>query len=319
MGGIIFRWEEASEVPAVIEEQAALIDCYSGESDSDPSQLQTVRSSEMRNLLKFCIVLMAGALIIPFQASGQDSPQADRASNSLYNKLGDTGSGGTAPRRDLTGFWAGLVEPKLSEVSPYTPWGQEQARLHKSTGDFSVADSNDPAQSCDPLGFPRNMLFMTRGIAFAQMPGRVLELFQYDRLWREIWTDERKLPKNVGGDTADAPDPRWYGYSKGSWEDDYTFVVDTVGIDERSWLDNDGHPHSGDLRVQERYKRVDHNNLQVTITIDDPKTYTKPFVITQANFKWIPQQDFEEQLCVPSEQAEYLKVIGDPAAHGKGQ
>jgi hypothetical protein len=103
----------------------------------------------MRNLLKVCIVTVAGVLIIPYQALGQASPQADRASNSLYNKLGNTGSGGPAPHRDLTGFWAGLVEPKLNEVSPFTPWGQEQARLHKSTGDFSVADSNDPAQGCD--------------------------------------------------------------------------------------------------------------------------------------------------------------------------
>jgi hypothetical protein len=271
----------------------------------------------MRNLFKVCLVILAGAFVVPWQVCGQNSPQADRGSNSLYNKLGDTGTGGPAPRRDLSGFWAGLVEPKLSALPPLTSWGQEQFQLHKSTGEVSVAESNDPVKGCDPLGFPRNMLFMTRGIAFAQMSGRVLELFQYDRLWREIWTDGRELPKNVGGSSADAPDPRWYGYSIGHWEDDYTFIVDTAGIDERSWLDNDGHPHSGDLRVQERYTRLDHNNLEVSITIDDPKTYTKPFVITKANFKWIPQQDFEEQLCVPSEQADYLKLIGEPAALSK--
>ena len=232
----------------------------------------------------------------------------------LYEKLGDTGAGGQAPKRDLAGFWAGRVAAKLNDVSPLTAWGKQQFSLHKPTWDNPVADSNDPAKGCDPLGFPRNMLFMTRGIAFAQMPGRVIELFQFNRVWREIWTDGRPLPKNVGGNAPDAPDARWYGYSVGRWEDDYNFIVDTVGTDERSWLDNAGDPHSAELHVQERYTRVNHNSLDVTITIDDPKTYTKPFVITKGQFTWIPQQEFEEQLCVPSEEAEYQKLIANPAA-----
>ena len=276
----------------------------------------------MRKLFSTCFVSFGVALLISFHAfaQNQNSPKPNYGGpESLYEKLGDTGTGGPAPRRELTGFWAGLVAAKLNEVPPFTPWGEEQFRLHKPTWDTPVADSNDPAKGCDPMGFPRNMLFMTRGIAFTQMPGRVIELFQFNRVWRDIWTDGRPLPKNVGGDAADAADPRWYGYSVGHWQDDYTFVVDTVGSDERSWLDNAGHPHSVGLRVQERYTRVNHNSLEVTITIDDPKTYTKPFVITKGKFTWIPQQDFEEQLCVPSEEAEYLRLIGNPAAHGKPQ
>ena len=269
----------------------------------------------MRNLLKVCVVSLAGALLVSPHVLAQTSPKPNRGgADTLYDKLGDTGSGGAAPRRDLTGFWAGQVAAKLNEVAPLTPWGREQFHLHKNNSQFPVSESNDPIKGCDPLGFPRNMLFMTRGIAFAQMPGRMLELFQFNRVWREIWTDGRQLPKDVGGNSADAPDPRWYGYSVGHWEGDYTFVVDTVGSDERSWLDNVGHPHSIDLRVQERYTRVNHNTLEVTITINDPKTYTKPFVITKSSFKWIPRQDYEEQLCVPSEEAEYLKLIGAPAA-----
>ena len=235
----------------------------------------------------------------------------------MYEKLGDTGSGGPAPRRDLTGFWAGRVAAKLNPVPAMTPWGQEQFRLHKTNGEYPVADSNDPIKGCDPLGFPRNMLFMTRGIVFTTMPGKMIEMSEYNRIWREIWTDGRELPKNVGGRSADAPDPRWYGYSVGHWEDDYTFVVNTVGSDERTWLDNAGHPHSIELRVEERYTRVNHNQLEVTIKIDDPKAYTQPFVITKSSFTWIPEQDFEEELCVPSEQAEYLKLVAEPAAHSK--
>ncbi len=82
---------------------------------------------------------------------------------------------------------------------------------------------------CDPLGFPRNMVFELRGIAFATMPDRILVLNQYQRAWREIWMDGRELPKNVGGTAKDAPDPRYYGYSAGHWEGDNTLVVETTG------------------------------------------------------------------------------------------
>jgi hypothetical protein len=271
----------------------------------------------MRNPQLSCAIGLAGALLVSSFAFAQNSPKPNYGGpEDLYEKLGDNGAGGAAPHRELTGFWAGRVAARLNPVAPMTPWGLEQFHLHKTTGDYPVAESNDPLKACDPLGFPRSMLFMTRGIAFTQMPGRVIEMFQFNRVWREIWTDGRPLPKDVGGRSAEAPDPRWYGYSVGHWENDYNFVVDTVGSDARSWLDNAGHPHSPELRVQERYTRVDHNNLDVTITIDDPKTYTKPFVITKGSFKWIPQQEFEEQFCVPSEEADYQKLIGEPAAHG---
>jgi len=93
------------------------------------------------------------------------------------------------------------------------------------------------------------------------------------------------------------------------WENDYTFVVETTGTDERTWLANVGHPHSVGMHVTEHYKRRDHNDLQVEVKIDDPKTYTKPFIITTANFKWIPKQDFEEQICIGSDELDYLKIL----------
>jgi hypothetical protein len=195
-----------------------------------------------------------------------------------------------------------------------TPWGQEQFRTRKNHSDYSEAESNDPMKFCDPLGFPRDMLYQTRGLGFFQMPDRMIQLSQFNRVWREIWTDGRELPKDVGGTSADAADPRWYGYSVGHWDGDYTFVVDSLGSDERSWLDQAGHPHSIDMRVQERYTRLDHNTLEVTITIDDPKTYTKPFTITRSQFKWIPNQQVREELCVPSVMADYLKTIAEPAS-----
>jgi hypothetical protein len=90
-------------------------------------------------------------------------------------------------------------------------------------------------------------------------------------------------------------------------------VVETTGSDDRSWVDRRGYPHSVDMRAVERYTRVDHNTLELTLTIDDPKIYTKPFVAATNRFKWIPNQEDEEQMCVPSEAIEYMKVIGVPA------
>jgi len=83
--------------------------------------------------------------------------------------------------------------------------------------------------------------------------------------------DGREFP------SQDISEPRWYGYSIGKWEDDTTFVVQTVGLDARTWIDNVGRPHSSDLRVEERFHRVNHDLLELTLTIIDPTMYTKPW------------------------------------------
>ncbi len=277
----------------------------------------------MRDVANGCVIGLAGVLFLSSCAWSQNrrDNQPIRADDgkTLYDKASSTGSGGPAPRQDLTGFWAGLISVKLNPVPPMTLRGEEQFRSHKNHSQYSEAESNDPMKYCDPMGFPRDILYDNRGFAFAPMPGKILQAFQFNRVWREIWTDGRELPKNVGGRSADAADPRWYGYSVGHWEGDYTFVVDTVGSEERTWLDSVGHPHSVEMRVQERYTRVDHNTLEMTMTIDDPKTYTKPFVITNARFRWLVNQDLVEEICVPSLMQEYLKIIADPAGEVPGK
>jgi len=222
---------------------------------------------------------------------------------------------GPAPKQDLSGEWGGpLSAAKVDPVPPMTAWGQERFAANKSNQKINVADSNDPLDTCDPLGFPRNALWESRGIAFAKMPDKVVELFQYEKVWREIWTDGRALPKNVDSALPDSQDSRYYGYSVGHWDGDYTFVVDTVGLDDSTWLDNAGHPHSGDLHVNERYTRMDQRTLEMTVTLDDPRVYTRPWMAGQSIYKWIPQQQFDEQLCVPSHMQDYLKLIAKPAS-----
>ena len=261
------------------------------------------------------MVNLAAVLAFSTVAAAQTNPGAPADAggyrNTVFDKL-NIGPGGPAPRRELTGVWAGPIGGRQGEEPSFTALGKQLASMNKSEAKFRVSGTNDPfVRTCDPLGFPRNMIFETRGIAFAAMADRVVLLSQYQRVWREIWTDGRALPKNIG--QAGAPDARYYGHSVGRWEGDNTFIVDTTGIDESTWLNNSGYPHTSDARIQERYTRVNHNNLELTVTVDDPKLYTKPFLLATNNFKWIPDQQFDEQLCIPSQVIEYLRLVGDPA------
>ena len=280
----------------------------------------------MRSLIVGIFVALLGAAAFSPVAMGQasrgeagsvpaGSVQADGGAlnNTLYNKLEkDPSTGGPAPKRDLNGVWAGPLNAVASEeIPPMTALGKHRFSLNKPEATFGTAGGNDPLKTCDPLGLPRNLVFETRGIAFATMPDKVVVLHQYQKIWRDIWTDGRELPKNV--DAKGGPESRWYGYSVGHWDGDYTFVIDSTGSDDRSWLDTAGHPHSVDARVQERYTRVDHNHLSVTVTVDDPKMYTKPFTLAALKFRWIPNQETEEQLCVPSEALAYSDIIAIPA------
>src|SRR5260370_4769548 len=274
----------------------------------------------MRNNLRSSIITLSGILLFGSFAAAQSKQQTEpppplrEGSASILDKLAAEGTGGAAPKRDWTVFGVARGEKKINAPPPMTQWGEQVFRTHKNNSEYAVADSNDPDNTCDPLGFPRAMVFMTRGIAFSTMPDRVIQMWQYDKTWREVFTDGRPLPTNVGGSEKDAPDPRYWGYSVGRWVDDYAFVVETTGSDENTWLDNAGHPHSVGIHVTETYKRLDHNDLEVTVRIDDPNAYTRPFDITTAHFKWIPKQDFEEQICIGSQELDYLKLIADPGA-----
>jgi hypothetical protein len=235
--------------------------------------------------------------------------------------------GAAAPRHDISGAWdpgnngiqplgpRNMPEDGNPEHQiPYTPLGLEVLNSHKpSNGVRSVlpGETNDPVVYCDPQGMPREDLYELRTTQIIQTPLKVFVLYEFGKIWRVIWTDGRELPKD--------PESRWFGYSIGKWEDDYTFVVQTSGIDERTWVDRAGRPHSADLRVEEKFHRVDRDTLELTVTINDPKMYTKPWVaLDKLPFKLEPPNfDVREMICSPSEFAEYNKIIGNPAS-GKG-
>lgn len=224
-----------------------------------------------------------------------------------------------APSRDLSGVWAGPPLPTLQEPAPFTPAGQERYDANKATwgpNAVGLAESNDPLITCDPLGFPRSMLYETRGFEFLHGPTKTIQLMQYQRVWREMWTDGRSLPADVGGDSATSLDPHWFGYSVGRWADDYTFVVETIGTRENTWVDYFGRPHSAAAHFEERYRRIDGSTLEVTITVTDPETYTRPYVAMEQKFIRADKQELEEQMCVPSEAIEYFKTVAEPAGSG---
>ena len=140
-------------------------------------------------------------------------------------------------------------------------------------------------------------------------------MIAFQTIWREIWTDGRALPANVGGRGRDAHDPTYNGYSVGRWEDDYTFVVETTGMDPETWATESGYPHSVDARVTERFQRKSKNDLTLTTTMDDPKLYTRPVSLGEVYFRWIPSQTFFSTTCIPSSLQRYLKEMADPAGN----
>ena len=190
---------------------------------------------------------------------------------------------------------------------PMTDWGKAKFEATKpSYGPRSVPPGlgNDLVSICDPLGYPRDLWEANlRPFEIVQVSDRVLQHMQYHDLWRTIWTDGRALPKD--------PDPAWNGYSVGHWEGD-TFVVESTGYDDRTWIDHFGNPHSDQMVLMERYKRLDVDTLQLDMTLTDPKTYTAPWVGDTIKFERVKVAIFEE-ICAPSEENHFNDRIRDAA------
>ncbi len=232
-----------------------------------------------------------------------------------------------APRRDISGVWepaanasAGISangaqqmpsDGKPEHELPYTPEGRAAFLSHKPTLGVTMVPSaltNDPMPGCDPQGFPRIVLHNFRTSRIIQTPENVVILYEFNKKWRTIWTDGRQIPKEVD-------EPRWWGYSVGRWVDDYTFAAESYGFDDRTWLDNAGRPHSDAMRVREEYKRTDRDHVVMTIVVDDPKYYTRPWTALILPLRLqAPSFDIREMECSPTETALYNKLFANPAA-----
>ena len=213
---------------------------------------------------------------------------------------------------DLSGVWEheGIGGTIASgPVPPMTPWGQAKFDAAKpGFGPRRVppTEDNDPVLICDPQGFPRAMsLENPEPMEFIQIRGRILQFMEWNHNWRTIWIDGRDLPKDL--------EPTWYGYSVGKWEGE-TLVVKTAGLDERTWLDPLGHPHSDGLRVEEHYRRVNRDTMEFTMKVDDPKAYTSPWMLVKMKvLKLNPKYEIQEAICAPSDEKNFNKDITIPA------
>jgi hypothetical protein len=295
----------------------------------------------MRYTVKISLIALVMVVIVVSLTLAQD-PAGQR---------GGRGNAPAAPDnrpfdpKDLTGYWfrdggfRGIRGTKMSDVPPMTPLGEKMFNANipargRNKGQPLNGDhpgfvravipalSNDPIMRCDPQGIPR-LVLDPEPTEWFMAPGRLMQFFQWGHIPREIWLDGRQLPS---GENLDNLGTSWFGMSVGRWEGD-TLVVNTVGQSDRSWLDMHGFPHSNDMRVEERYRRVSYDKIEWTFTIHDPAIYTQPWVSDTKSwrrmkdeevtfFGWKGFSGFLEGYCAESEEKEFNDRVRDPAGLG---
>jgi hypothetical protein len=168
---------------------------------------------------------------------------------------------------------------------PYQPWAAALVRTR-----MAADGKDDQTTLCLPLGSPRlhTTPFLRK---YVQLPDELIILNEQGINFRQIFTDGRPLPED--------PQPTWYGYSTGKWEGD-TLVVHTVGLRDGLWLDRNGSPMTDAAKVTERFHRLNYGNMDIEVTVDDPKAYTKPWTVTFRQFI-VLNTDFLEEACLENE------------------
>jgi hypothetical protein len=182
---------------------------------------------------------------------------------------------------NLTGVWQGPYTPDLTKgtTAQLTPWGQQR---------FSLFDGKtDP---CLPVGITRQAN-APDPIEIVQTPDRIVILYESWHIFRSIPTDGRSHPKNL--------DPTWFGNSVGKWDGD-TLVIDVTGLNDKTSLDTNGHPHSDQLHLIERLRRTGPKTMSYEVTVDDPKAYTQPWKQTRV-FNLQPGLELMEYVCLENE------------------
>jgi hypothetical protein len=199
---------------------------------------------------------------------------------------------------DFSGIWAA---PDGRYLTDLTADGVEVSMQPWAAKLFQERQANEgrdrPSNQCLPHSVTDfDAHFTPKKVV--QTPGALIMLFEAYHSWRQIFTDGRPLPEER--------DPAWYGYSVGKWEGD-TLVVETVGLNEKTWLDDRGHPHSDALRIVERFRRPDFGHMQVQVTIDDPKTYTKPWTV-KIPWDFVPDTELLDWVCENNKDPEHIRA-----------
>jgi hypothetical protein len=289
----------------------------------------------MRNRVGSLLMFVTAVLVFSSPVMGQVYYPDGKPSDA--QKAAAAAAKLTYDPHDLSGIWRGVggprdpnapkeKDPRIGDAftspllggtppPPLTVWGQQQFDARKPSAAESwqsrrvaPALGNDPLGNCDPLGYPRSL---GRGpVEFIQTPAKILQIFDVvgeGMRYREIYTDGRTIPPDL--------DPRWYGWNVGHWEGN-NLVVDSTGYDDRAWLDGNGWPHSEDMKLREVYSHPDLMTLEITMTINDPMAYTKPWVGNKQTFKLaLPKGTtvLYEEYCVPSEEQSFNFGVRNPA------
>jgi len=191
------------------------------------------------------------------------------------------------PRVDLQTYSKYFLNV-LADFKPgEEPVRPEAAALLKQRGQSQGKDI--PTSHCLPGGVPFSTVIAP--FKMIQTPLEIVMLLEDTNPPRQIYTDGRKVPAN--------PEPMWMGYSVGKWEGD-TLVVDSIGFNDRTWLDGFGHPHSESMHIIERFRRTNFGHMDVEVTIDDPKMYTRPFAV-KFPVHLLPDTDTLESVCAENE------------------
>lgn len=210
--------------------------------------------------------------------------QTESAPPELLERLvpGSTNGAGEEP---LSQYFINIFSDFKPDEAPIRP--EAAALLVQRSKAFS---KESPLSHCLPEGMPL-VEIAPAPYKIIQTPGMTVMLYERDTTYRQIYTDGRKLP--------DDPQPTWLGYSVGKWDRD-SLVVESAGFNDRGWLDARGHTHSEALRLTERFHRLDLGHMEVQLTIDDPKTYTRPFTILLKQ-RLRPDSDLLESFCAENE------------------
>jgi hypothetical protein len=231
-------------------------------------------------------VLLAASILAPCLMGQWVKPAAKVDLNGPAPRTGDG-------KPDLSGFWTSAVKFNsnlATDLAPdavkMTPWGQALYDQRVATNSQS-----DPENVCLPSGTPRINAAGGFPNRILQTPGMVVILYEIKMLYRTVFLDGRTVQKEAN--------PTWMGYSTGSWDGD-TLVVRTTGFNDKTWLDDRGHPHSESLVVTERYRRPDYGHLFIDITIEDPVAYKEPWTVTE-DLRLDPDGDLIEYVCIENE------------------
>ena len=195
---------------------------------------------------------------------------------------------------DLSGLWrvkqatAGETDKAMQSVKAQ-PWAQELSKKRKEE-----LGRENMSVLCLPFG-PRADFAPDK---IVQTPGLLMMLFA-DLTYRQVFLDGRPLPQD--------PNPTWMGYSVGHWDGD-TLVVESAGYNDRTWLDDDGHPHSEELRVTERFRRPDFGHLEIEKTLEDPKALAQKWVIP-IKLEYDADTELLEYVCAENER-DHSHLVG---------